>query len=416
MLPYFEKADYYYMQHPYLIRGPITHSSVSAYVCRVSHPAEKGEFERSLEAFAPIIPHTVNSMNGYFYGMDSLGWAEMYYFKGDMNNTEKFARQAVYQAHEKNQYEIEYRALYFLLRMSLGNGDYPAVQELLRKIEDQLEITEYVNRYTVYYMGSGWFYAQIGATEKLESWLKGDFEENELNTMLHGFEILVKAKCAFADKQYRSAVDTLNEHQENKYGLGNFLLGRIEMTLLQAVSLYRLWDAGAAAGTPAGAEDPAASAKSGPAEAVRKLEAAYDMARPNALDMPFIELGEAMRDLLSAALNDTTSIPRPWLEMIRSKASVYGKKLSLVAEQFRNQGGYRAEGPQASGPAPALTWREREVLIGLSRGLTREGIAGNLAVSVNTVKADIGSLYAKIGARNRADAIRIAANLRIFSR
>ncbi|GHV88423.1 hypothetical protein AGMMS50267_07830 [Spirochaetia bacterium] len=408
LLPYFEKANYYHMQHPYPLHGPVTHSSVSSYICRVSHPAKKGEFEKSLEAFALIIPYTVNSMNGYFYGMDSLGWAELYYFKGDMNNAEKFALQAVYRAHEKKQYEIEYRALYFLLRMSLGNGDYPAVQELLRKMEDQLEITEYINRYTIYYIGSGWFYAQIGATEKLESWLKGDFEESELNTMLHGFEILVKAKCAFVDKQYQSALETLNEHQENKYGLGNFLLGKIEMTLLQAVSLYRLREAAVTA-----------DSETGPEDAIRKLETAWDMARSNSLDTPFVELGEVMRDLLGAALKDTKcTIPRPWLEMIRSKASAYGKKLSLVAKQFHSQGGLQTVRPQCDSLQPAgptLTWRERDILISLSRGLNRAEIAGNLAVSVNTVKADIGNLYAKLGARNRPDAIRIAVKLNILA-
>jgi LuxR family maltose regulon positive regulatory protein len=385
MLPCFEKADYYYTQYPESLQGPITHSSVSSYVCRVSYPAAKGEFEKSIEAFAPVIPHTVHYMNGYYCGMDSLAWAELYYFKGDLNNAEEFARQAVYRAHEKNQYEIEYRGLYFLLRIGLCSGDYPAVQELLHKIEAQLEIAEYVNRYTIYYIGIGWFYAQIGDTANLEPWLTDEFEKSELNTMLHGFETLVKAKCAFADKRYASVLQTLEEHLENKYGLGSFLFGKLETTLLRAVSHYRLGETGAA---------------------VQALEAAYDMALSNALDMPFIELGEAMRDLAGAALNlRDCAVPRPWLEMIRSKASVYGKKLAMVAEQFRS-------------PLPAvseLTWREQEVLRLLSWGLPREEIAHKLALSLNTVKAELSSIYAKLGARNRADAVRIASKLNIFS-
>ncbi|MDR2304776.1 MAG: helix-turn-helix transcriptional regulator, partial [Treponema sp.] len=99
------------------------------------------------------------------------------------------------------------------------------------------------------------------------------------------------------------------------------------------------------------------------------------------------------------------SIPRPWLEMIRNRASVYGKKILLAMEE------HDAPNPE---PAPDLTWREKAVLRALSRGWNREKIAEYLATSVNTVKAEISSAYTKLGALNRADAVRIAAKLRIF--
>jgi LuxR family maltose regulon positive regulatory protein len=51
------------------------------------------------------------------------------------------------------------------------------------------------------------------------------------------------------------------------------------------------------------------------------------------------------------------------------------------------------------------------VLTGLSQGLTREEIAGASGISLNTVKSVIRSVYNKLGALNRADAVRIAANL-----
>jgi LuxR family maltose regulon positive regulatory protein len=51
------------------------------------------------------------------------------------------------------------------------------------------------------------------------------------------------------------------------------------------------------------------------------------------------------------------------------------------------------------------------VLTELSQGLTREEIAGHLSLSVNTVKSVIRSVYNKLGAVNRADAVRIATSL-----
>jgi LuxR family maltose regulon positive regulatory protein len=132
------------------------------------------------------------------------------------------------------------------------------------------------------------------------------------------------------------------------------------------------------------------------------LKDAWEMAAPNNLDMPFIELGEDMRALAGAALAAEKTISRSWLESIRNKASVYAKKLSVVVEQYQAQQEFRG--------LRALTFWEMEVLNGLSQGLNREEIAEDAGLSVNAVKTVITGLYAKLGALNRADAIRIAGS------
>ncbi|MFF0494990.1 response regulator [Nocardia aobensis] len=63
-------------------------------------------------------------------------------------------------------------------------------------------------------------------------------------------------------------------------------------------------------------------------------------------------------------------------------------------------------------PAPAtpnpdgLTAREAEVVALITRGLSNAEIAAHLFVSPATVKTHINNAFAKIGARNRADAVR----------
>jgi DNA-binding NarL/FixJ family response regulator len=52
-----------------------------------------------------------------------------------------------------------------------------------------------------------------------------------------------------------------------------------------------------------------------------------------------------------------------------------------------------------------LTARESEVLELLGRGLSNRLIAGELHISEHTVKFHISSLYAKLGVRNRAEAV-----------
>ena len=54
---------------------------------------------------------------------------------------------------------------------------------------------------------------------------------------------------------------------------------------------------------------------------------------------------------------------------------------------------------------PALTPREVEVLTALADGLGNKGVARRLEISPNTVKFHIESLFRKLGARTRAEAV-----------
>jgi len=56
-----------------------------------------------------------------------------------------------------------------------------------------------------------------------------------------------------------------------------------------------------------------------------------------------------------------------------------------------------------------LTTREREVLEWLGQGLSNRQIAGRLDISEHTVKFHVSAVYAKLGVRSRAEAVRVAA-------
>lgn len=69
----------------------------------------------------------------------------------------------------------------------------------------------------------------------------------------------------------------------------------------------------------------------------------------------------------------------------------------------------RASRPRAVPAEPAgLTGREREILVLIARGRSNPEIAADLAASPSTVKNHVTSLFAKIGVRDRAQAVVVA--------
>jgi DNA-binding NarL/FixJ family response regulator len=64
--------------------------------------------------------------------------------------------------------------------------------------------------------------------------------------------------------------------------------------------------------------------------------------------------------------------------------------------------------PPATEPPDGLTAREAEVLLLIAEGLSNHEIAQKLHVSTATVKTHINNLFAKIGIKDRAQAVRYA--------
>ncbi len=67
--------------------------------------------------------------------------------------------------------------------------------------------------------------------------------------------------------------------------------------------------------------------------------------------------------------------------------------------------------PQVDIDAVPLTAREREVLDLIANGSTNREIAAALHLSPHTIKEHTGTLYRKLGARNRAEAVQRAQRL-----
>jgi DNA-binding NarL/FixJ family response regulator len=69
------------------------------------------------------------------------------------------------------------------------------------------------------------------------------------------------------------------------------------------------------------------------------------------------------------------------------------------------------QGARSPSVVPALTRREIGVLELLATGGSYQEIGQNLGVELNTVRSHVRSLYEKLGAENRAEAVNLAWNL-----
>jgi LuxR family maltose regulon positive regulatory protein len=139
------------------------------------------------------------------------------------------------------------------------------------------------------------------------------------------------------------------------------------------------------------------------AGALADFEKAYQLSFCGVFEMPFVELGKNMHLLAAAASKQTDCvIPKEWLQTIDRKASIYAKQTSFIRNLFIE------EKKLADTDTVQLSEREQEVLHDLYHGLSREEIATNRYLSINTVKKILQSIYIKLDANNKVDAIRIA--------
>jgi LuxR family maltose regulon positive regulatory protein len=381
---WFERSYHYYLENPQGLLNQSLYSNLNFYILQVGAPAAPGEVETFVRALTLAAPFAANTLNGFLVGAGNLARAELAYYQGDLNRAEQFARQAVYEGREQKQYEVENRGIFYLMRIFVHTGSFDGIRNLEHQLEAQLENSEFPNRHAICDIMLGRFYSRIGVVEKIAPWLRNEVDNGEFFGLFHIFDMPVKARCFFCEKNYDAALHVLGE-KKYRENMESFILGKLEIMALEAAALRRL-----------GEEE----------RALAVLETAYHMAAPNGLDMPFIEMGEDMRLLATAALGGKNAIPRAWLENIRSRASAYGKQAALAAEQYRDSGA-------AQKPAIYLTRQERAVLSGLSRGLRREDIIVETGLSLSVVKTTISTAYGKLGALNRADAIRIAGTLGI---
>jgi DNA-binding NarL/FixJ family response regulator len=147
-------------------------------------------------------------------------------------------------------------------------------------------------------------------------------------------------------------------------------------------------------------------------EATRLITANRQEAIPKVVMLTTFDLDEYVYEALRAGASGFLLKDAPRHDLIAAvRAAAAGDALlapsvtRLLIEAF-------ARRPPATTPSPSrlasLTARERDTLLLLARGRSNAEIAGDLFVSEATVKTHIGHLLAKLGLRDRVQAVILA--------
>jgi LuxR family maltose regulon positive regulatory protein len=326
--------------------------------------------KRSREYFARCF---VNSEDGRY----DLACGEFKFYQADINAAETHITRSLNRAREKKLSEIMHRALFYLMRISILQGNYSKTQQILKDIKSHLDDSDYLNRFIDYDITLCWYYYILNQPEKAPDWLKENFSLYADACFVENYANQMKARYSFMTRNYNPILSYIQDMKQRE----SFLFGRIEMLAMEACIHYKMKDR---------------------EKAYAALEEAYDNASCNDILMPFIELGKDMRTLTAFAQKEPNGkIPKTWLEDINRKSASYAKRLAHVTAQYKNAFGIASN--------VSISPRESEILTDLSHGLSRTEIAASRNLSINTVKMLINSIYMKLGAENLADAIRIAS-------
>jgi len=260
-----------------------------------------GAQEEYIAALSRSIPY-ISKMDGCFVGFDDLALGELRFLRGEFDGAEQCLRQAHDKARACDQYVTQNRALAYLMQIAFFRGEFASAAGALRAMEALLSGKDYGIRYTIYDIAHGFYHLALGRPEQAPEWLKGTCSPYTHPSFLENYANRAKAHYHYQTRQYSALLAYIENDMEQQA----ILFGKIELKVLQALSLYQLQRR---------------------AEAIVALTEAYHLAEPIRIIALFVQGAKDMSTLTAAALkDDACPIPREWLEDIKRKSSAYAKR------------------------------------------------------------------------------------------
>ena len=339
-----------------------------------------GARERVESAVRDGVPWIIKVMKGSMSGMPSLFAAEVSYLTNQMEQAKQHAYRAINEAKMQAQHDLVCNAHWMLARIALVQGDYQAITENIQSIVDYAKSCEIDVINEIRDTSLSWYYIKMRDFQRMPK-NSAMMDNPDRATISFGRGYIVFANYLITNKEYTKVIGIL----ESLKGIAPY-----QYITQESISTYYML---AIAYRSIGNEE----------AAMDELWAAYKMCYNNGLVTLFIEADTFMLDLIAVARRQTKHKFSPdWLDLIERETTAFAERAATVRAAHRKQN------PLQAVKDNPLSKRELAVLQSVARGLTREEIALEQYISMNTVKSTITSIYNKLSASNKADAVSIA--------
>ncbi len=289
-----------------------------------------------------------------------IGLARIFYEWNDLDAAEQYGQQSLQLA---RQYDPAVDRFVFcevlLARLKLARGDVAGAAAMLAETEQSVRENRFVHRMP-----------EVAAAQVLTLLQQGDLAGAAHLAQAHDLP-LARARVHLAQGDPSAALAVLEPYRQRveERALAD---EQLRTLILQAVAFDVLGER---------------------SRAVELLDAAFASAEPGGFIRVFVDEGAPMARLLREA----------------SSRGVRPEYVRRLLAAFPVEDGERAASPATrafgSRLAEPLSGRELEVLVLIARGLTNQEIALRLYLSLHTVKAHARSIYAKLGASSRTQAV-----------
>lgn len=330
--------------------------------------------------YAATMPYIEQVHNGGGRGLDALFRANAAYNTFAPDKVREEASRAIYLAREKNQHDILCAAAFLLARIALLGGDYEESAAQISFIAEHIARYDLENLFDFREGVQNWLYLQMQDLGRLTPWIKRDFKDTAEPPHAIMY-YAARASFLFLCGKHTELLAFL-EPYERFTRKGGYWTHRLQIYILRAI------------GHLGRGED---------APAVAAFRAAYDMSYRNGIVAPFIEAAEHLRHILEVVRKCGGEFDEAWLANVGSAAAGFARRRAAMRRAYARAN----KMPNPSSPT-ALSQRERQILQNLVQGLTQGQVAALCGISPGTVKTHIKSIYNKLGATNRADAVRAA--------
>jgi LuxR family transcriptional regulator, maltose regulon positive regulatory protein len=314
-------------------------------------------------------------------GIIHTGMGELLYERGDLDEARRLLEEGIEHGRRSGEAKILVYGYVNLARVLMAHGDAEGAHSLIR------EAGGLTPRWPLIWAWQARFWLAQGDVHSAARWSREYEATEDYMSYPRHFERITMARVLLGEDRTDEALDSLGSLLEDALSEGR-MAHEIELRVLLSLTSQQLGETG---------------------EAFDQLECALTLAEPEGFVRVFVDEGLPMAALLERVIRE----PRDDRSYNGAPDVYAGRLLEHIALQAADSG----NGGPRSGRAPgleSLSGREVEVLELVAAGRSNAEIAGELYLSVGTVKAHVHHIFGKLLVRNRSQAVARARELRLL--